>query len=104
MLVGLDKLVGRWRVELSNAAFLSSPETRLWGETSIHWLENAFVVMRSTMRGGPPESTMVLGRSDFAESYTALYYDARGVSRIYEMTFDGRFWQMFRADPDFHQR
>jgi hypothetical protein len=42
-------------------------------------------------------------------SYVQHYFDARGVSRLYAMTFDGRTWTLQRAKPDFspldfHQR
>jgi hypothetical protein len=33
-----------------------------------------------------------------------LYYDERGVSRIYEMTVEGSIWRMWRNAPDFMQR
>ena len=32
------------------------------------------------------------------------YYDSRGVSRVYHMTFAGRVWRMWREAPGFWQR
>jgi len=29
------------------------------------------------------------------------YFDARGVARLYQMTFDGRTWTLERTEPDF---
>ncbi len=33
-----------------------------------------------------------------------LYFDERGVSRIYEMTLSGNVWKMWRNSPGFSQR
>ena len=99
----LSPLIGRWTVELANAEFLEEGQT-MEGTATVEWLDDAFVVMRSEMPGGPPRSTSVIGRNESRETYEMLYYDERGVSRIYEMTFDGRSWSLSRADPDFHQR
>jgi hypothetical protein len=33
-----------------------------------------------------------------------LYHDARGVSRVFDMTFSAGAWTLLREDPDFHQR
>ncbi|CAN5175533.1 hypothetical protein BH09PAT1_BH09PAT1_7360 [soil metagenome] len=32
------------------------------------------------------------------------YYDARGVSRIFDMTFNNGIWKSWREDSDFYQR
>jgi hypothetical protein len=36
--------------------------------------------------------------------YTALYFDDRGVSRIYQMSLEGRQWKEWRHAPGFSQR
>lgn len=33
-----------------------------------------------------------------------LYYDQRGVARIFDTTFDGKTMVCLREDPDFYQR
>jgi len=33
-----------------------------------------------------------------------LYYDARSISRIYQMSFSDRVWKIWRESPDFSQR
>ncbi len=33
-----------------------------------------------------------------------LYFDSRGVSRVYQMTLKGRVWKMWRNWPGFSQR
>jgi hypothetical protein len=51
-----------------------------------------------------PRSIEVIGPDDEAETYRMLYYDERGVSRIYRMTFSGGIWTIWRDFPGFHQR
>lgn len=101
--VELDALVGNWDLTLSGAWFLDSPETEQHGRATFEWLDDAFVVMRSTMEGEPIWD-LVFGRSDAREQWYALYHDTRGVNRLFDMAFDGRTWTMSREDPDFHQR
>lgn len=52
---------------------------------------------------------MVIGVDPGGEGYRQHYFDSRGVTRVYRMTFtDGR-WELLRDSPDFsplnfHQR
>jgi hypothetical protein len=45
-----------------------------------------------------------MGRDETSGEYCVLYADARGVSRIYQMSLDERVWRMWRTAPGFHQR
>jgi hypothetical protein len=47
----------------------------------------------------PGSCCIVLTRPD--GSYVQHYFDARGVARMYAMTFDGRTWTLERTEPDF---
>jgi len=47
---------------------------------------------------------LVIGRDESSEVYTALHYDSRGVSRVYQMSFGGGVWKMWRQAPGFWQR
>ena len=54
-----------------------------------------------------PDSCCVVTADD--GGYLQHYFDARGVARLYAMTFDGRTWTLERSKPDFsplefHQR
>jgi hypothetical protein len=103
----LDRLVGRWTTTMSDAWFLEPPGTEVPGTTTIEWLGESFLVVRSEFREGEHEHSemrMVFGRSDPNDRFVALYHDDRGVCREFAMTFDGRDWTMTREDPDFHQR
>jgi hypothetical protein len=53
---------------------------------------------------GPSGSLSVIGRDDAGDDYTMLYFDSRGVSRIYQMSFDGGVWKQWREAPGFWQR
>lgn len=97
----LDVLVGAWTLTMSDAWFLEPAGTEVHGSATIEWSGDAFVNVRSELGG---ELTLVLGRSDAHDAYTALYHDDRGVCRVFAMTFDGTLWTLTREDPDFYQR
>lgn len=102
----MDGLVGEWRTTLSDAWFLE-PGLRVTGSTTIDWLGEAFLVMRTVLAGDAHETSemsLVFGRSDPNDTYLALYHDERGTCREFTMTFGGGDWTMSREDPDFHQR
>ncbi|MGI5171650.1 hypothetical protein ACQEU3_45625 [Spirillospora sp. CA-253888] len=102
----LDGLIGEWTTTLSDAWFLEPPGVRVAGTTTVEWLAESLLVLRTALGEGEDRSQMalVIGRSDPDDAYVALYEDDRGVCRRFAMTFgDGR-WTMLREDPDFHQR
>jgi hypothetical protein len=102
----LEILVGDWDMELSNAAFLPNPSDTVKGHISIEWLENgAFLIMR--MGDKPPnrsDAVWLISRDDSNPNYKILYFDARSVSRIYEMSFVDNVWKIWREAPGFFQR
>lgn len=73
------------------------------GNAYVEWLDDGFILMRSEVKG-TPKSTSIIGRSEFKDSYEMLYYDERGISRVYEMILEGNKWTIIRRDPDFSQR
>ena len=100
----LEPLVGEWSVEI---AFPTEPATTLRGTVSFEWFDGgAFLIMRAGGMewSGPSGSIGVIGRDDMAETYSMLYFDARGVSRIYEMSFGDGVWKQWRSAPGFSQR
>jgi hypothetical protein len=97
----LQILIGEWNVEVSHASFLPSPQVTQTGRASFEWLDDAFIVFRDY---SPPQSTSVIGRNESIDTYSMLYYDARGISRIYAMSFREGVWKLWREDPDFFQR
>jgi hypothetical protein len=105
-LKNLEILVGEWDMEISAASFLSDPSAVLHGHASFEWLEGGdFLVARQGSKAaGPPYSTSIIGRDETIETYTVLYFDDRGVSRIYQMSLEGGQWKQWRQAPGFFQR
>lgn len=52
----------------------------------------------------PPRAVAVIGFDDSTGSWTMVYNDDRGVSRIYVMTLDDRTWTLSGKPSDFYQR
>jgi hypothetical protein len=103
----LEVLIGNWDVELSNASFLQSKSDKRKGTYRIELLENGgFLVIRQTFDKppSPPVGSWIIGRDDSEENYSVLYYDDRGVSRRYEMSFNNTVWKIWREAPPFWQR
>jgi len=60
----LDGLVGRWTTTLSDAWFLEPQGTTVAGMTTIEWLGESFLVVRSELGGGRhvhSEMRLILG-------------------------------------------
>ena len=96
----LGVLVGDWEMELSNAAFLANPSDTVKGNISFAWTENgAFLNMRMV-----DDALWLISRDDAMPDYKIFYYDARNVSRIYEMRFSEHIWNIWRNSPNFSQR
>ena len=102
----LAGLIGEWRTTLSDAWFLEPPGVEVHGTTTIEWLGESLLLVRSELGEGAHHSGMsfVIGRSDPNDVYVSLYQDDRGVCRQFATTFDGRRWTMAREDPDLYQR
>ncbi len=99
----LNALIGEWRTVGSHPLF---PGATLRGRVSFDWLDGgAFLTMHSDVeQPGPPSASAVIGRDDSKETYRMLYFDERGVSRIYKMSLEGSLWKMWRESPGFSQR
>ncbi len=94
----LQVLIGEWTVEIPQ--FPGSH-----GLVTFEWLEGGAFLRYHTETPDPaPTATMLIGRDDSGGDYTVLYYDSRGVTRVYQMTFAGRTWTMWRSAPGFSQR
>lgn len=69
--------------------------------------EETFLIMRSAIDAEgvrPPDSVAIISRDDSSKQYQMLYYDERGVSRIYGMSFENDTWKLWRDIPGFSQR
>ena len=105
----LDQLapfIGEWKIEITSISFHPDPFAIVEGHSSFAWLEGgAFLIQHSEISSSDfPTNTAVIGPDEEAGSYGMLYYDSRGVSRIYRMTFSGGIWTLWRDFPGFSQR
>jgi hypothetical protein len=105
----LGALVGEWDV----SAIVDGQAMSVTRQT-FELIENgSFLVHRSEVerlddlwKGAAPEWTRaVIGRDDRSARYGYLYADARGVRRVYEMSFEDDLWRIWgRAGEAFFQR
>jgi hypothetical protein len=51
-----------------------------------------------------PESLMIVGADEASDECTVLYYDSRGVYRVYGMSLAEGEWRIWREAPGFNQR
>lgn len=102
----LEKLVGQWQMVLSNATFLPDPTSTVNGTASFEWCEGGdFLIMRQGAKAGTaPWATWLIGRDQDSAIYTVLYIDNRRVSRVYQMSFEGGAWKIWRHSEGFSQR
>lgn len=98
-----SKLVGKWKTVGTHPLF---PGTTFHGHTSFEWLEGgAFLIMHSDIEEpGIPSGVAIFGSDDSTGEYFMLYFDERGVSRKYEVTFRDNIWKWWRNAPGFSQR
>ncbi len=99
----LAVLVGEWATTGTHPMI---PGTTLHGHAAFAWLEGgAFLRLRSSLNDPRfPTGVTVIGRDDAAAGYSMLYFDERGVARIYQMSFTGSVWTYWRHAPEFSQR
>jgi len=94
----LEVLVGEWEVEVPQF-----PGPR--GRAIFEWLEGgAYLRFRADAPDPAPSATLIISRDESSETYTLLHYDSRGVSRVYQLSFGGGVWRMWREAPGFWQR
>ncbi len=98
----LNVLVGEWDTVGTHPLIPSG----VHGHASFQWLEEtALLVMRTHFdQPGPPNGTAVIGRDDSDGTYCMIYYDVRGVARIYKTSLEGGVWKFWRNSPGFSQR
>jgi hypothetical protein len=97
----LEPLVGRWSLEASFARFEAGGEME--ARTSFEWtLGGQYLLQRAKIDIPEAPDTMAMIDVDASgDGYVQHYFDSRGVTRIYAMTFDGRTWTLARDADDF---
>ena len=100
----LEPFLGDWTVATA------LPGAGLTGRMTCGWLLGGrYLVMRSEAPDPVPDSFTLVEANDETGGYIQHYFDSRGVTRVYAMTFDGRAWTLHRGSADFsplpfHQR
>ncbi len=100
----LEPLVGRWYMTPE----FTAGDDPVAATTTFAWLEGRrFLIQRwSVDHPDAPDGLAVIGAGSTETSYVQHYFDARGVSRIYDMTVTDDVWTLERiaGPPDFSQR
>jgi hypothetical protein len=102
----LGVFIGEWNIDITAMSFRPDPSAVEHGRTTFDWLEGgAFLIQHLEISNTEfPRGISVIGPDHEAETYGMLYFDSRGVSRIYKMTFSGGIWTIWREFPGFSQR
>ena len=98
-----EVVIGDWRTTGTHPLV---PDTTFHGRASFAWHEGgAFVIMRSEVDEDEiPNSVAIIGSDDAAGSFFMVYFDVRGVSRKYDVTFIGDRLEWSRDEAGFAQR
>lgn len=108
----LEAFIGEWDMMFSIDGLAVG---RGWAIFS--WLEDhSFVVQQADAElsvpgmavkrsaNSPMPLTTIIGFDDLSNHFSMLYADARGVLRIYQMSFRDGIWKLWRDAPGFFQR
>lgn len=95
----LDVLLGEWVTE-------SKKYSKGRGYTRVAPTEDGKYVRIDSREEDQrfPQSTMIVGSDEARDDCTVLYYDSRGVHRVYKMSVVDDVWNMWREAPRFNQR
>lgn len=96
-------LIGEWNT-IRTHSLLS--RTIFYGHVSFESIEDrAFLLRHSKVEEqGIRSDIAVFGCDDSSEVVSMLYFDERGVSRIYQNSLSGKIWKSWRNSPGFSQR
>jgi len=93
----LDVLIGEWTQQVSGHGDPTGTITFEWA------LGDAYLLQRSTLPPPFPESLGVIEYDESTSEFRLHYFDSRGVTRLYLMTFSGSDWTLLRTEPDFSE-
>lgn len=94
---GMSALVGEWDTEATHPMV---PATVVHGHSVFDWLEGEkFLILRARSDHPDfPDSISIIGDTGGLRMH---YFDSRGVARIYQMSFVGGVWKLWRDTADF---
>jgi hypothetical protein len=101
----LNAFLGEWRLEASfpPTAPAALAASAVVGRAVFAWiLDGQFLALRVEIpHPDAPDSWANIGVAADGQAYTQHYFDARGVARVYAMTFRDGIWTLRRETPDF---
>jgi hypothetical protein len=99
----LSVLVGEWNTIGTHHMV---PGTTFHGRTTFDWLEGgAFLIMHSEIDEPEiPSGIAIFGSDDATKEFFMLYFDERGVSRKYNVSFKENTIMWWRTTHEFSQR
>jgi hypothetical protein len=95
----LERFVGEWTMR-PEAPWATGDAA---GRLVFEWMEGGrFLIQRWEVPiPEAPDGIAIIGFDDGRGTYLQHYFDSRGVARVYEMSFDGRVWKLWREREDF---
>lgn len=108
-LTRLDVLVGRWTMQPKVKGVGGASAEFSWQDDGAFLrqtvdLDSMDADAPQAWRDNAPFPTVCVIGLDGADQFAMLYADARGVHRVYRMTFGEGRWTMWRSAPGFNQR
>ena len=102
-LKAFEPIIGVWNT-VGTHPMIS--DTTLHGRTSFDWHEaGAFIIMHSSIEeSGVPTGVAIIGGDEMLGTYSMIYFDERGVSRICHVSMQSNIFRWWRDAPGFHQR
>lgn len=103
----LGFFIGTWTVEITHPHIQPNP---IVGHSQFEWLDDAYIIQRTQIEQPEfPSSMIIYDWNPASGQYIQHYFDSRGVTRLYEMSFEGSVWKLWRGAADFspldfHQR
>lgn len=98
-LTGMAAMVGEWKTTTTLYPGVA-------GHTTIEWLAGeAFLLVRYTAPDPSVSRTWVVGADDIhPDQLVILQHDQHGERRVYQGSFDGPLWRVWRDAPGASQR
>jgi hypothetical protein len=96
-------LVGKWSTVGTHPYF---PGKLAHGRSTFEWMEGgAFLIMHSEIdEPGIPSGIAIFGSDNETGKYFMLYFDERGISRKYDVSFEKNIMTWWRNSPELSQR
>jgi hypothetical protein len=99
----LKILVGVWQTKGTHPYF---PGQIFHGRAVFEWIEDAaFLILRTEIdEPGIPSGISIFGSDNVTQEFFMLYFDERGISRKYDVSFVDNVLTWSRNTPEFAQR